>query len=94
MAEESGALVCQSCGLEIAKYGGPGTNADGTPNPNFCDECYHEGKFRSPRISMRKMAELSAESKVKEDPEVNYDHAYHEMMQVLPSLDRWRTAGR
>ena len=34
-----------------------GTNADGTPNDEFCAMCYQNGVFVEPDISMREMIE-------------------------------------
>ena len=36
---------CQSCGMPLADPGLFGTNADGTPNTEYCLYCYKDGDF-------------------------------------------------
>ncbi|WP_290388802.1 zinc ribbon domain-containing protein, partial [uncultured Duncaniella sp.] len=35
---------CQSCGMPLNDHN-HGTNADGTPNEDYCIYCYKDGKF-------------------------------------------------
>lgn len=47
---------CQSCGMPLSKDArGGGTNADGSKNTEYCSNCYENGKFTEPDITMEQM---------------------------------------
>ncbi|MDD3125679.1 MAG: zinc ribbon domain-containing protein [Candidatus Kapabacteria bacterium] len=37
--------ICQSCGMDMKSAQDFGTNADGTPNTEYCVYCYQNGAF-------------------------------------------------
>ena len=39
--------ICQSCGMDMKSAHDFGTNADGTPNLDYCTYCYQNGAFTS-----------------------------------------------
>ena len=38
-------MICQSCGMPMRADSDFGTNADGTPNHDYCTYCYQNGAF-------------------------------------------------
>lgn len=46
---------CQSCGKKFSSMVSYGTNLDQTINYSFCKECYNEGDFIEPNISLNEM---------------------------------------
>ncbi|MFZ6025792.1 MAG: zinc ribbon domain-containing protein [Bacteroidota bacterium] len=46
---------CQSCGKNFSSMVSYGTNLDKTNNYSFCKECYSEGDFIEPNISLNEM---------------------------------------
>ena len=50
---------CQSCGMPLSRdEKGGGTNADGSKSTMFCSNCYANGKFVFPDITVAGMKEL------------------------------------
>ena len=47
---------CQSCAMPLAKAEDLGTNADGSPNEDYCRYCYKAGKFEA-ECTMEEMVE-------------------------------------
>ena len=78
---------CQSCLLPIATPSMTGTNADGSPNKKFCWNCYRNGSFTAPDITLQEM-----EQKVKKVLEANQIPANVIDLSInyLPRLARWR----
>lgn len=49
---------CQSCGMPLSKdKGGGATEADGSHSPDFCSNCYRDGRFTQPDITVEDMQE-------------------------------------
>lgn len=66
---------CQSCGMPMKMDPkGGGTNADGSPNTDYCSYCYERGSFRDSFTSAREMVDFVRE-KLKE--------------QGMPGWKRW-----
>jgi len=55
---------CQSCGKWM-EYKNLGTNADSSKNTTYCFDCYHNGKFTEPNITLQQIVEKVAENKSK-----------------------------
>jgi hypothetical protein len=48
--------MCQSCGMPLSKdKNGGGTNADGTKSTEYCSNCYQNGHFTLPHITLDEM---------------------------------------
>jgi hypothetical protein len=64
-----------------------GTNHDGSPNKKFCWNCYRNGSFTAPEITLQEM-----EQKVKKVLEANQIPANVIDLSInyLPRLARWR----
>ena len=45
---------CNSCGRPIVKED-YGTNKDGSLNPDFCIDCYQNGEYTEPDITLEEM---------------------------------------
>ncbi|MBD3389610.1 transcriptional regulator [Candidatus Micrarchaeota archaeon] len=84
-------LVCQSCGMPMEQEGDFGTNADGSPNKEFCIHCYQNGVFTEPDISMREMIEKVMGFMVNEG--MPREEAEKEARETIPHLNRWRKFG-
>ena len=48
---------CQSCGMPLKKDADCGSNADGPHNDRFCKNCFTDGKFRDPDMTVGQMKE-------------------------------------
>ena len=49
--------ICQSCGKPIRSMSDFGTYADGSANTDYCFDCYQDGLFTDPHITLEeKMA--------------------------------------
>jgi hypothetical protein len=47
---------CQSCGMPMSRdAGGGGTNADGSKSTMYCSNCWADGKFALPDITVEQM---------------------------------------
>ena len=49
---------CNSCGRPIVRED-YGTNKDGSPNDEFCIDCYQNGEYTEPDITLDEMIELA-----------------------------------
>ena len=56
---------CQSCGMPLNDHN-HGTNADGTPNEDYCIYCYKDGKFTQD-LTMEQMIGLPMKSTNNQD---------------------------
>jgi hypothetical protein len=77
---------CQSCGSRfnsIVKYG---KEADGNRNYHFCENCYTNGTFTNPELTISEMqSKLLVDLKAKG---ANKLHIYYRLY-LLPGLERW-----
>jgi hypothetical protein len=53
-------LICQSCGRPLERPSDHGTNADHTPNAEYCAVCYRGGAFTQPAFTIEQMIEKTA----------------------------------
>ncbi|MBO7466471.1 MAG: GNAT family N-acetyltransferase [Bacteroidaceae bacterium] len=84
---------CQSCGMPLTSIEDCGTNADGSPNFDFCKYCYAEGKFLQ-ECTMDEMIENCSQfvdEVNKQMPKPLTRDEYKKMMYgFFPMLKRWR----
>ena len=86
--------MCESCGAPIGALDemyGPGTEADGRVSEDFCKQCYQNGAFTNPDISLEEMIEVVADLMVQGfgfDPA----DAKAQCEAGLPNLKRWKKA--
>lgn len=80
---------CQSCGMPLLDEASLGTNADGSPNAEYCAYCYQHGDFTAD-LTMDEMIETCVPFMTQSHPELSPRQAHEMMRLVLPSLKRWK----
>lgn len=82
---------CQSCGMPLNDHN-HGTNADGTPNEDYCTYCYKDGKFTQD-MTMEQMidhcAQFTDEINKQSGKNLTKEQAKEMMRQFFPHLKRW-----
>jgi len=80
---------CQSCLLPMLDPSLIGTNIDGSMNIKFCRNCYRNGNFTTPEITLQEMKQ-----KVKKEMETNQIplNIIDLSINYLPKLARWKNA--
>ncbi len=83
---------CQSCGMPLTDDN-KGTNADGTPNEDYCIYCYKDGKFTQD-MTMEQMidhcAQFTDEINKQSGQNLTKEQAKEMMRQFFPHLKRWK----
>lgn len=78
---------CQSCGMPLSKDAkGGGTEKDGSKSALYCSNCYQDGKFVLPDITMEQMVER-VKGKMKEMYIPGFLAGY--FTKDIPHLQRW-----
>ena len=87
--EEPQGPFCQSCGMPLQKENDFGTNADGSPNHEYCHYCFQNGAFTQPDITKDEMIEKVAGMIVAVNimPE---EQAKALANNFIPTLKRWQ----
>lgn len=80
---------CQSCAMPLSAPELFGTNADGTPNEDYCRYCYDKGAFTAD-CTMEQMIEECAAIMEREVPGTTKDAARALLNEVLPQSKRWK----
>jgi Putative zinc ribbon domain len=81
--------ICQSCAMPMkTKIHPHGTNADGTCSECYCIECFQDGAFIQPDITLDAMR-MFVRIKLKT---VGAGVMAGWFIQQLPHLERWRMA--
>lgn len=81
--------VCQSCGMIIIEENEHGTNSDGSISVDYCKYCFNDGKFGKDE-TMEEMIESCIPFWTDEEKIVDEEAARKEMLEVFPSLKRWK----
>ncbi|MFX0085497.1 MAG: zinc ribbon domain-containing protein [Candidatus Hodarchaeota archaeon] len=81
--------ICQSCSMSIVLPDDKGTESDGTPSEDYCNDCYEAGEFLEPEITLKEMIESSISSTAK-SMNISMEEAKNYLESVLPTLKRWR----
>jgi hypothetical protein len=79
--------TCQSCGLSN-NIDEKGTEKDGTLSDDYCDDCYENGEFIEPEITLKEMIEKSVPSTTK-SRNMTMAEARNYLEILLPTLKRW-----
>ncbi|MBP3225440.1 MAG: zinc ribbon domain-containing protein, partial [Methanobrevibacter sp.] len=58
---------CNSCGRPIVKED-YGTNEDGSLNPEFCKDCFQDGKYTEPDITLTEMIVRKSKEMMEKNP--------------------------
>lgn len=80
---------CQSCGMPLGPGTAHGTEADGSPSPDYCSYCYKDGKFAG-EMTMDEMIDFCAPMMAQANPGMTQEQAKAQMHQFFPMLKRWR----
>ncbi|MBN1190381.1 MAG: zinc ribbon domain-containing protein [Dehalococcoidales bacterium] len=80
---------CQSCSMPLTDEKSLGTNADGSPNHDYCAYCYKDGKFTTD-MTMDQMIEFCVPFVSKGNPWPDADAARKAMKEMFPGLKRWK----
>lgn len=81
--------ICQSCSIPIIEKSELGHNSDGSLNTDYCSFCYTDGKFVYD-VTMDEMMEISLEYMDELYDEFNKEELKKVMIEVFPTLKRWR----
>jgi NAD-dependent SIR2 family protein deacetylase len=79
---------CQSCGLSL-EQDEKGTEVDGTLNEHYCNDCYENGDFIEPEITLKEMIEKTVTSASK-SRNITMEEAKNYLEFLLPTLKRWQ----
>ena len=80
--------ICQSCAMPLTKPEDFGTNADSRTNEEYCCHCYQNGDF-----TWKATFEEAVEGNIqfwREDGDKGDDEARARIMEVFPTLKRWK----
>ena len=80
---------CQSCGMPLLPGTELGTEADGSPSPDYCSYCYKGGQFKG-EMTMEEMIDFCAPMMAQSNPGMTQDQAKDQMRQFFPMLKRWK----
>jgi serine/threonine protein kinase len=90
---ENEVLICQSCGMNMKSEQDFGTNADETPNQEYCNYCYQNGAFTR-NVTMEEMMETNLQFLDHWNKETgnNFtpDEARPILREFLGGLKRWK----
>lgn len=85
--------ICQSCGMNMDKIEDFGTNADKTPNDDYCVYCFKDGVFTN-NFTIEEMVEnnLKYLEEYNRENGTQYDEesARKDLTEFLHMLKRWR----
>ena len=84
-------LICQCCGMPLDAPEDMGSNADGSPNRDYCRWCYQRGAFTAPEATVEDM--IAFDLKFNEEnghPFGPQEEAERLLRAWLPTLKRWR----
>lgn len=80
-------LTCQSCGFHFTGES-KGTNRDHSLNNDYCMNCFRNGEFTEPSLTMHELERRLLEM-AEEHNEISYEEAM-EIIRILPQLKRWQ----
>lgn len=79
---------CNSCGRPMGRND-YGTNEDGSPNMDYCKDCFKNGEFTEPDITINEMIIRHAKRMLKRNPDLREEEATGILCNFLPNLKRW-----
>jgi len=66
-----------------------GSNEDGTSNEDYCMDCFKEGKFIEPDLSLDDMIIKCSKKILDKNPRLQEEQATGIVMGFIPGLKRW-----
>lgn len=86
-------IYCQSCGMPLRQTADFSTEADGTPNKEYCAYCYQHGEFTS-QCSMEEMIQACAkfhdQFRHEDGQTFSREDAIALMRRYFSELKRWK----
>ncbi len=79
---------CNSCGRPIVKED-YGTNKDGSPNDEFCIDCFQNGEYTEPDITLNEMIIRKTKEMMEKNPRLPETQATGITAMFIPGLKRW-----
>jgi len=79
--------ICQSCSFSLEQYE-KGTEVDGTLTDHYCKDCYEDGEFTEPEITLKEMIEKTVPFTSK-SRNMTMKEAKNYLEFLLPTLKRW-----
>lgn len=79
-------VICQSCAIELNEHN-LGTNADESPSPYYCINCFENGNFTETLIFEEVLEEIAS---VAEEVGYSKEEAIEYARNKLSSLKRWQ----
>jgi hypothetical protein len=79
---------CNSCGRPMIKED-YGTNKDGSLNEEYCNECFIDGEFTEPDITLNEMIIKCSKKMMDKNPRLLESQATGITMSFIPNLKRW-----
>lgn len=80
---------CNSCGKPMSRTDELGTNEDGSPNEYYCADCYQNGEFTEPNLTVEDMIVKKAKEMMNKNPDLKEEEATGLLIYFLPNLKRW-----
>ena len=80
--------TCQSCGIPMVKPEDFGTNADGSPNSEYCRYCFQNGEFTA-KMELPEYIEMQIKIAV-DKLGMSEDKAREMAENKIPNLKRWK----
>ncbi len=80
-------LQCQSCGRPVSTEI-LGTQRDGTKTEDYCVDCYQNGQFTDPHLTLHEL-EIKLTDMAKVHNEISLEEA-QQIIRCLPDLKRWQ----
>ena len=65
------------------------TEKDGSPNMDYCKDCFQNGEFTEPDITINEMIIRHAKRMLKRNPDLREEEATGILCNFLPNLKRW-----
>jgi hypothetical protein len=82
--------LCQSCGMPLHRDIDHGKDRNGEFDPDYCRQCFHEGRFTEPHRSMAAFIERfdRRQAAMQHGPTTKRVEGHT----LIPKLKRWRDA--
>ena len=78
---------CNSCGRPIVKKD-YGTNKDGSPNDEYCIDCFQNGEFTEPNITLNEMIIRKTKEMMEKNPRLPETQATGITARFIANADR------
>lgn len=79
---------CNSCGRPLVKED-YGTDKEGNLTSEYCKECYQNGEFTEPDLTLNDMVIKCANKMMEKNQRLPEEHTTGLLFSILPGLKRW-----